>query len=201
MKKRIIALVMAAFLLSALFAGCGRRDFKRVEVPTTTAPSTEVQTEPANQAEEGAFTFAANIKMGMTIAEMQAAVGQVSEITIQDNRKSLSNEFSGIFINYSTTKSVIFMFDQETERLEQMQFRCSTAEDGANTAAAVALFDIRYGKNAVYQSKYLNHIWRSEDVYILLSELNENEYAVTYTESSYFESNYEEEAAAYERVQ
>lgn len=201
MKKRILALAVAALLIAASFAGCNQRQFTRVEIPSGDELSTEVQTETPSEATEGTFTFAARIKMGMTIAEVQAIIGQVSEITIQDGRKSFSNEFSGVFINYSTTKSVVFMFDQETERLEQIQFRCSAASDGVNTAAAIVLFDARYGKRAMYQGNYQNNIWNSEGVYILLSEINENEYAVTYTENAYFESRYEDEANAYKRAQ
>ncbi len=201
MKKRIITLAVTVLLIVSMLAGCNQRQFTRVEVPSGGEAPTQAGTEASTEAVGGAFTFASGIKMGMSIAEVQAAIGQITEITIQDNRKSISNEFSGVFINYSTTKSVIFMFNQETERLEQMQFRCSTESDGVNTAAAIILFDARYGKRATYQGNYRNNIWKSDGVYILLSEINENEYAVTYTDGPYFESRYEEEAAAYQRAQ
>ena len=203
MKRRIIAFA-AAFLLifSLLFSGCGKAEsFEKVDVPSTEIPTETVAETTAPATETGTFTFAASIKMGMTITEVQRAIGQVAEVEIVDNRKSFTNEFSGVFINYSTTKAVIFMFDQQTERLEQMQFRGNTNTDGASTADAVKLFDARYGKQAVYQSKYVNHIWKSDDVYILLSELDENNYAVTYTEQSYFETRYPNELEAYKRAQ
>ena len=203
MKKRFLIFAAISLLtFSLLFSGCGEAEpFEKVDVP-----STEIATETAAEttapvAGEGTFTFAASIKMGMTITEVQRAIGQVVNVEIVDERKSFTNEFSGVFINYSTTKSVVFMFDQQTERLEQMQFRGNTNIDGANTAAAIQLFDTRYGKQAVYQSKYVNHIWKSDDVYILLSEIDENNYAVTYTEQTYFEANYAQETEAYNRMQ
>lgn len=198
--SRTAAVLLTAALLTALFAGCNQRQFERVETTAASETTTEAPTEAPTQA-EGTFTFASNIQMGMTIAEVQAAIGQISEVTIQDDRKSLSNEFSGVFINYSTTKSVVFMFDRETDRLEQMQFRGSTQTDGADTAGVILLFNARYGKQAVHQGNYVNHIWYSDGVYILVSEISENEYAVTYTEKAYFESRYADEAAAYERAQ
>ena len=203
MKRRIIAFA-AAFLLifSLLFSGCGAAEpFEKVDVPSTESVSDITAETTAPAAETGTFTFAASIKMGMTIGEVQRAIGQVADVSVVDERKSFTNEFSGVFINYSTNKAVIFMFDQQTECLEQMQFRGNTNADGASTAAAVKLFDLRYGKQAVYQSKYVNHIWKSDDVYILLSELDENNYAVTYTEQTYFEANYAQETEAYNRMQ
>lgn len=203
MKRRIIAFA-AAFLLifSLLFSGCGEaKPFEKVDVPSTESVSDITAETAAPAAEAGTFTFAASIKMGMTIGEVQRAIGQVADVSVVDERKSFTNEFSGVFINYSTNKAVIFMFDQQTERLEQMQFRGNTNADGASTAAAIKLFDLRYGKQAVYQSKYVNHIWKSDDVYVLLSELDENNYAVTYTEQTYFEANYAQETEAYNRAQ
>ncbi|MGN0519364.1 MAG: hypothetical protein ACI4LB_01355 [Candidatus Fimenecus sp.] len=202
MKKRVFALAVAFVLVfTLLFSGCGEeKAFEKVEVPSTEEASETVPETTASAAAEGTFTFAASIKMGMTITEVQRAIGQVANVEIVDERKSFSNEFSGVFINYSTTKSVVFMFDQQTERLEQMQFRGNINTDGADTAAAIKLFDARYGKQAVYQSKYVNHIWKSDDVYILLSELDENNYAVTYTEQTYFEEHYTQETDAYNRV-
>lgn len=189
-------------VFSLLFSGCGEAEpFQKVEVPSTEAVTETVTETTAPPPAEGTFTFAASITMGMTVAEVQRAIGQVIDVTVVDNRKSFSNEFTGVFINYSTTKTVIFMFDQKTERLEQMQFRGNINTDGASTAAAVKLFDARYGKQAVYQGNYVNHIWKSDDVYILLSELDENNYAVTYTEQTYFETNYTQETDAYSRAQ
>lgn len=202
MGKRIIICTAALLLVvSLLFSGCKRgNEFEKIDVPSTEEVRvTETQTtEPVS---EGIFTFAASIKMGMTVQEVQRAIGQVADVGIVDNRKSFSNEFSGVFINYTTVKNVIFMFDINSERLEQMQFRCNTNTDGADTETAIKLFDARYGKQAVYQGNYINRIWKSDDVYILLSELDENNYAVTYTQKDYFASHYAEEAAAFERVQ
>jgi len=202
MKRKMIALVTALLItVLLLFSGCGETEqFQKVEVPsdetvTETAPATTAPT-----AAGGTFTFAANIKMGMTVGEVQRAIGQVVDVEIVDNRKSFQNEFTGVFLNYSTTKNVIFMFDLQTERLEQMQFRGNANADGATTAAAAKLFDMRYGKQAVYQSKYLNRIWKSDDVYILLSELDENNYVVTYTEQVCFEEKYPQETEAFKRA-
>lgn len=201
MKKRCFALAAAFLLLfSLLFSGCGEQDaFQKVEVPST-EETTVALTETTTAAAEGAFTFAKSIKMGMTIGEVQREIGQVVDVEIVDNRKSFSNEFSGAFIDYTTTKNVVFMFDMQTERLEQIQFRANTGTDGLDTATAMKLFDMRYGKQAVYQGNYINHIWKSDDVYVLLSEIDENNYAVTYTAQSYFETNYAQEATAYSRA-
>lgn len=202
MKKRFLIFAAISLLtFSLLFSGCGdaSEPFVKVSVPSTEAVS-ETVSETTAPAPEGKFTFAASIKMGMTVNEVQRAIGQVADLEIVDNRKSFSNEFTGVFLNNTTTKTVIFMFDQQTERLEQMQFRGNVNTDGANTAAAIQLFDARYGKQAVYQGNYVNHIWKSDDVYILLSELDENNYAVTYTEQAYFEANCVQEAEAYNRV-
>ena len=203
MKKRFLIFAAISWLtFSLLFSGCGDalEPFEKVPVPSAEEGS-ETESETAAPAATGEFTFAASIKMGMTVNEVQRAIGQVADIEVVDNRKSFSNEFTGVFLNNTTTKTVIFMFDQQTERLEQMQFRGNANTDGASTADAVKLFDARYGKQAVYQSKYVNHIWKSDDVYILLSELDENNYAVTYTEQSYFETRYPNELEAYKRAQ
>lgn len=201
MKRKIIALIAALLMaISLLLSGCGEAEpFQKVEVPSG-EPATETVPETTAPAAEGTFTFASNIKMGMSVGEVQRAIGQILDVETVDNRKSFQNEFTGVFLNYSTTKNVIFMFDLQTEQLEQMQFRGNTNTDGANTAAAAKLFDARYGKQAVYQSKYLNRIWKSDDVYILLSEIDEDNYAVTYTELTYFEANYSQEAEAYRRA-
>ncbi len=200
MKRRKTALAGLLLLCVALlFASCGTREFVKDDAPPTD-PTSAGNTEPAEPAEGGLFTFASNIKMGMSIAEVQGAIGQVSEVKMSNGRKSFSNEFSGVFLNYNTTKDVIFMFDAESGKLEQMQFRGSTATDGANTADAIELFNARYGKQGVCQGNYLNRIWKSDDVYVILSEINENDYAVTYTEQKYFEAEYPEETAAYKNA-
>lgn len=202
MKRKIIALVAALLItVSLLFSGCGETEqFQKVEVPSDETVTETASATTAPTAAGGTFTFAANIKMGMTIGEVQRAIGQVLDVEVVDNRKSFQNEFTGVFLSYSTTKNVIFMFDLQTERLEQMQFRGNANADGATTAAAAKLFDMRYGKQAVYQSKYLNRIWKSDDVYILLSELDENNYVVTYTEQGCFEEKYPQETEAFKRA-
>lgn len=202
MKRKIIALVAVLLItVSLLFSGCGETEqFQKVEVPSDETVTETASATTAPTAAGGTFTFAANIKMGMTIGEVQRAIGQVLDVEVVDNRKSFQNEFTGVFLSYSTTKNVIFMFDLQTERLEQMQFRGNANADGATTAAAAKLFDMRYGKQAVYQSKYLNRIWKSDDVYILLSELDENNYVVTYTEQGCFEEKYPQETEAFKRA-
>ncbi len=202
MKRRMIAWIAALFIIvSLLFSGCGGAEpFQKVEVPSVEDTTKPVPETTAPVAAEGTFTFAANIKMGMTVGEVQRAIGQVADVEIVDNRKSFQNEFTGVFMNYSTTKNVIFMFDMQTEHLEQMQFRGNTNTDGATTEAAAKLFDMRYGKQAVFQSKYVNRIWKSDDVYILLSEIDENNYVVTYTEQACFEKKYPQETEAFKRA-
>ncbi len=189
-------LLFCTLCLSA-FAGCGRRQFVKVDNPSDISDAATDMTEPQTDAAQNVFTFAANIQMGMSIAEVQAACGQVNEVSVGNDRKSTSNSFYGIFLNYATEKSVIFMFDVQTEKLEQLQFRGSTETDGLNTADAVALFDERYGKQAIYKGHYRNHVWKSDNVYIILSEVDIDNYAVTYNEETYFEQNYKEEADAY----
>lgn len=198
MKQRIFALCAVVVVLAAGLFGCGQREFVKDDAaPTVPETTTEETTAP----EEDGFVFAADIRMGMTIAEVQAAIGQVTDVTTaEDGRRQFSNDFSGVFINYSTTKSVIFMFDSADDRLEQLQFRGATDTDGANTADAVALFDVRYGAHAEYEGNYPNCIWKLDDVYIVLSELDENSYAVTYTQADYFEEAYPEEAEVYRRA-
>ncbi len=198
MKQRIFALCAVVVVLAAGLFGCGQREFVKDDAaPTVPETTTEETTAP----EEDGFVFAADIRMGMTIAEVQAAIGQVTDVTTaEDGRRQFSNDFSGVFINYSTTKSVIFMFDSADDRLEQLQFRGATDTDGANTADAVALFDVRYGAHAEYEGNYPNCIWKLNDVYIVLSELDENSYAVTYTQADYFEEAYPEEAEVYRRA-
>lgn len=203
-KTAISIFLLCTLSLSAL-AGCGRRKFEKVDEsePTATASAepTAESTEPQTENPQGVFTFAANIRMGMTVEEVQSAIGQVIQPTVrEDGRKTLSNRFFGSFVNYDNEKNVVFMFSAQTDLLEQLQFRGDTASDGMNTAETVALFDARYGKQAIYQGNYRNHIWRSDDVYILLSELDIDNYAVTYTEAGYFEQEYKEEAEAYRRA-
>ena len=200
-RKTIISIFLLCALCLSLFAGCGRRKFVKVDGSEPTASESAVQTEPEStepQTGEGVFTFAANIRMGMTIEEVQAAVGQVSEVAVRtDGRKSTSNKFSGVFLNYATEKPVIFLFSTPNDTLEQLQVRGDTASDGMNTAEAIALFDTRYGKQAIHQGNYRNHIWKTDNVYILLSEIDIDNYAVTYTEENYFIQEYKEEAEAY----
>ena len=207
MKKRILVFA-ATLLLCASLAGCGeKRGFIKDETDSqpsvssgqTTAPApAETTTQP-----QGVFTFARGIQMGMTVGEMQKAVGQVPEMsTVSDPvRKSCSVDFSGVFIRYLTTKSVIFLFDPNQNTLIQLQFRCDSTADGATLDEAVKLFDERYGKQAAYQGRYPNHVWFSEDVYVVLSEINADQYVITYTEKAWFEAYYQEEVRAYRRAQ
>lgn len=199
--KKTIRVLLLCVLCLSVFAGCGPREFVKVdEIPSEAESTTAAEadtTAPQTEAPQGMFAFAPYIRMGMTIAETQAAIGQVREVSVQDGRKSFSDNFSGVFIHFATDKSVIFMFSAEPDALEQMQFRCNTASDGLNTAEAVALFDTKYGKQALYKGNYRNHIWKKDNVYILLSELDIDNYAVTYTEENYFEQEYAEEAEAY----
>lgn len=199
--KTTVSILLLCVLCLSVFAGCGRRQFVKVDgsEPTVTESESQSETQPTEpQTDEGVFTFASHIRMGMTLAEVQAAVGQIDEVSVRtDGRKSISNKFAGVFMNYATEKSVIFLFATATDTLEQLQFRGDTASDGMNTAEAVALFDTRYGKQAVHQGNYRNHIWKTDNVYILLSEIDIDNYAVTYTEAAYFEQEYKEEAEAY----
>lgn len=203
LKKTVCILLLCVSGIS-VFAGCGQRQFEKIEdIPTeteTVVPDKSDPTEPQTDVPQGMFSFAKNIRMGMTLAEVQAASGQISEVSARDGRKSISNTFSGIFIKSATEKSVVFMFSAENDLLEQLQFRGNTVTDGMNTAEAVALFDSLYGKQALYQGRYRNHIWKTDNVYVLLSELDIDNYAVTYTEETYFEREYSEEAEAYRRA-
>lgn len=202
-KKGICVLLLCVFCLS-VFAGCGPREFVKTEEPPTEAESAVSSepdsTEPQTDAPQSLFPFAPYIKMGMTLAETQAAIGQVREVTVREGRKNFSENFSGAFIHFATDKSVIFMYSAESDLLEQLQFRCNTPSDGLNTAEAVALFDTRYGKQALHKGNYRNHIWKKDNVYILLSEIDIDNYTVTYTEAGYFEQEYTEEAEAYRRA-
>lgn len=200
MKQRIFALGAVVVLFAAALTACGQREFVKDDTAPTAAESTTAETTTA-PAEEDGFLFAANIRMGMSIAEVQAAVGQVTDVTTADDgRQQFSNEFSGVFINYSTTKSVIFMFSTDGARLEQIQFRGATGTDGANTVDAIALFDVRYGAHVEYEGNYPNCIWHIDDVYVVLSEIDENDYAITYTQEDYFEEAYPDEAETYRRA-
>lgn len=201
-KTGICILLLCALCLSA-FAGCGRRQFVKVDesepnVTETAAPIAADSTLPQTDVPQGVFTFAANIQMGMSIEEVQAVIGQVVPVSNRDDgRKTFSNNFYGTFVNYETEKTVIFMFAASTNLLEQLQFRGDTVSDGLNTAETVALFDARYGRQAIHQGNYRNHIWKADNVYILLSEIDIDNYAVTYTEENYFMQEYKEEAEAY----
>lgn len=200
MKRRIAASLLLFALFAALF-GCTRgRDFERDEnVPLPTAQETTAPAEiPAG---DDVFSFAAGIRMGMSPSEVQSLIGQsVSLSDAEDGRKLFSCVFSGVFVNYATNKSVFFMFDEAGEQLEQLQFQCSASADGAYPADAVALFDVRYGPHAEYESNYQNCLWKAADVYVVLSIVDENNYAVTYSEKDYFEANYPEETEAYRRA-
>lgn len=205
MKKRILVFA-ATLLLCASLAGCGEeRVFIKDEndsQPSVSSGETTVPAETTTQP-QGVFTFTRGIQMGMTVGEMQKAVGQVPEMsTVSDPvRKSCSVDFSGVFIRYLTTKSVIFLFDPNQNTLIQLQFRCDSNADGATSAEAIKLFDERYGKQAAYQGRYPNHVWFSENVYMVLSEINADQYVITYTEKAWFEEYYQEEARAYRRAQ
>lgn len=204
--KTTVSVILLCTLSISALAGCGRRKFEKVDGSESTGSESAVQAEPEStnpqtDAEQGVFTFAANIRMGMTVAEVQAAIGQgIQPNERNDGRKTISNPFFGSFINYDNEKTVIFMFSAQNDLLEQLQFRGDTVSDGMNTAEAVALFDTRYGKQAIHQGNYRNHIWKADNVYILLSEIDIDNYAVTYTEEKYFEQEYKEEAEAYRRA-
>lgn len=206
MKKRIL-IFAAALLICMSLAGCAeQREFIKDEnfsQASLSMDETTAATDEANKRPEGTFTFAKGIQMGMTIDEVQRAIGQVPEMHTVSNptRKSFYVDFSGVFMRYFTTKSVTFLFEPDGNTLKQIQFRCSSDADGASPADAAKLFDERYGKQAVYQGRYANHIWFADKVYVVLSEINANQYAVTYTEKAWFEKYYQEEVRAYGRVE
>lgn len=207
MRNRILSICGVLLLaVCLLFSACGSGP--KYEKISTTAPlagETQAQTTEATTAAQSdsnnTFAFAAGIKMGMTISEVQKLIGQETAITEVDGRKSFANDFTGIFLNYSTTKTVNFMFDPATEKLEQLQFRGNSDSDGVMTADAITLFDARYGKHGSLQGNYMNHIWFADGVYIVLSVVDDHNFAVTYTEKNYFEETYPEELAAYKNAQ
>lgn len=207
MRKRILTVCgVLTLAVCLLFSACGSGP-KYEKISTTAPPAGETQaqtTEAPTAAPSDAgntFAFAAGIKMGMTVSEVQKLIGQEVPVAEVNGRKSFSNDFSGIFLNYSTTKSVTFMFDPATEKLEQLQFRGNSESDGVMTADAIMLFDMRYGDHGSFQSNYMNHIWFADGVYIVLSVIDDHNFAVTYTEKNYFEKNYPEELAAYKNAQ
>ena len=206
MRKRILT-VCGVLLLAVclLFSACGNGpDYEKISTTAPPAGETQAQADATTTAPAdtgNTFAFAAGIKMGMTISEVQKLIGQEVPVTEVDGRKSFSNDFSGIFLNYSTTKSVTFMFDPATEKLEQLQFRGNSESDGVMTADAILLFDVRYGDHGSFQSNYMNHIWFADGVYIVLSVIDDHNFAVTYTEKNYFEEIYPEELAAYKNAQ
>lgn len=206
MRNKILTACGALLLaVCLLFSACGNGpEYEKIETTAPPAGATQAQTTEATTAAQSdannTFAFAAGIKMGMTISEVQKLIGQEVKVTEVDGRKSFSNDFSGIFLNYSTTKTVNFMFDKSTEKLEQLQFRGNSESDGVMTADAIMLFDARYGKHGSLQGNYMNHIWFADGVYIVLSVVDDHNFAVTYTEKNYFEKNYPEELAAYKNA-
>lgn len=204
MMRNKILTVCGVLLLAVclLFSACGSGPkYEKIETTAPPAGATQADETTTAPADTGnTFAFAAGIKMGMTISEVQKLIGQEVAVTEVDGRKSFSNEFSGIFLNYSTTKTVNFMFDKSTEKLEQLQFRGNSESDGVMTADAIMLFDARYGKHGSLQGNYMNHIWFADGVYIVLSVVDDHNFAVTYTEKNYFEKNYPEELAAYKNA-
>lgn len=121
MRNRVLT-VCGVLLLAVclLFSACGNGpDYEKISTTAPPAGETQAQADATTTAPAdtgNTFAFAAGIKMGMTISEVQKLIGQEVPVTEVDGRKSFSNDFSGIFLNYSTTKSVTFMFDPEIGR-------------------------------------------------------------------------------------
>lgn len=207
MRNKILTACGVLLLAGCLLLSACSRAPEYVKIETTAPPAGATQAETTEQNTQSAggagntFTFAAGIKMGMTISEVQKLIGQETAVTEVDGRKNFANDFTGIFLNYSTTKTVNFMFDPATEKLEQLQFRGNSDSDGVMTADAIMLFDARYGKHGSLQGNYMNHIWFADGVYIVLSVVDDHNFAVTYTEKNYFEETYPEELAAYKNAQ
>ena len=89
-------MLLCVFCLS-VFAGCGPREFVKTEEPPTEAESAVSSepdsTEPQTDAPQSLFPFAPYIKMGMTLAETQAAIGQVREVTVREGHKNFLKTF------------------------------------------------------------------------------------------------------------
>lgn len=202
MKTKLIAVLCVAILaVSFVLTSCGKqREFEKVDPNATTETTTETTTEEETTEDPDAekLTFAAGIQMGMSIREVQDRIGVHLQPKLVDGRKNLAVEFSGTFINDTTEKTVQFMFDQRSEKLEQWQFQCNTDVDGANATGAVTLFDLRYGKSAISYGKYENHIWYHGGTFIMISVVDDNNYVVTYTEREYFKKYRSEEYQFYQ---
>ena len=100
MRNRVLTVCGVLFLaVCLLLSACGNGTPQYEKIPTTEPPTGEAQTTEATTAaqsnEENSFAFAAGIKMGMTISEVQQMIGQEVPITEVDGRKSFSNDFSG----------------------------------------------------------------------------------------------------------
>ncbi len=209
MKQKYFALFAALLLLiSSVFAGCGRkREFEKVDpnsittVPETTTQEAEVpKEETTDNPDEQPFLFYGDIQMGMTIREVKDRIGVDVPVKLIDDRKNMAVQFEGPFVNYSTVKNVQFMFNRQTEKLEQYQFSCNTEADGAMPTDAVSLFNLRYGKQVANTTKYENHIWYSGGVYIMISIVDDNNYIITYTAKDYFKENFKEEYELYQKA-
>ena len=203
MKRRAIAAMAATlFAVTLLFTACGKK--REFEIDESQSRPDEIVTETTteeeftfNEADGKEFDFAIGIKMGMTNKQVQKLIGINIPTKLVDGRKNIMVEFSGAFINFVANKKVQFMFDQKTEKLEQIQFQCNTETDGAMTADAIMLFNKRYGRGALHHSRYENHIWYYGGTYIILSVVDDNNYVITYTEKEYFKQNMKDDYAAF----
>lgn len=208
MKQRYFALFAVLLLLiSSLFAGCGKkREFEKEDpnklttVPETTMASEVKVEDVTDDPNEQPFLFYADIQMGMSIKEVKDRIGVDVPVKLIDDRKNMSVEFEGPFINYTNVKPVQFMFNRKTEKLEQYQFTCNTERDGAMPTDAISLFNLRYGTQIAHTTKYENHVWYSGGVYIMISVVDDNNYVITYTEKNYFKENFKEEYELYQKA-
>lgn len=201
-KHRTVIFAICLLFLVTAFSGCRRgRTFEKDDsVPTTIESTTAVQqTEPKPPQNED-FLFAGGIKMGMTVKEVQDLLHVDISTGKVDGRKNFAVEFAGVFINYETVKNVQFMFNMETNKLEQIQFQGRTDIDGASTNDAINLFDARFGKHGQHQRKRTNYVWYGNGVYLILTVIDGDSYAITYTEKTYFEQHFKEEVKAYQEA-
>ncbi len=184
---------VAAFMLTSCTQ---EREFKKVDVVTTEPPVTEGET--VNYSELTVF----NTRMGMSLEETQKALdtdieirfSQTNQVYFAISKNALKEELD--FGDSEFDAAIYFIYDGDA-RLCEVQY-VSTDSTGFVLKDATEKFDSLYGRHVAVSSEgKTNYVWYSKGDYIVISDFDNGQNAISYFERVYFENTQPEEATAY----
>ncbi|MBQ5995640.1 MAG: hypothetical protein IJL63_07270 [Clostridia bacterium] len=196
--KACISIVLAAVTFCVLFASCGEPE-QYTPVSVTTTETTTVAPDVIKYSDYEVF----GAKMGMSIEEAEQSVGGGVQTVSNDTgtlffalwRKNLP------FTVENEDTLLYYIFDGRG-RLCEIQYAITNKEH-FSLSNALKFYDGQYGKHVEYEASRgkMNYIWYKGGVYILITDIEGGETAMSFVAEDYFNQLNPEEAGRYAELQ